>query len=365
MRTLLGGLTAALLALTGTTVAQAVDQPEVTAGPVRSAVNLTGPAYGSFGAHAQLTGTLWRYQTSVRIAGATVVLQRSVHGRNSWSAATSTRTAANGSYAFTVSLAGAYDYRTVYAGSSVYTSAVSGVINPRVLQKVILDTVRTTNRSVENTNLGTLQAIGRVYPTPPAGARIWLQRWDGKTWRNYMSTVARGGSSSIVITGNVPPNVSTFRLYAPLRYPYYAGASNSKAFSHYVWRGVFTKPSLGVGGSARAGRYLLRLWEDHLRQRINLWAENGGRSFVEVNTTGCLQIDPYMQNVSDLTGTATRIEASTRRGDTALRAVTLQPGEAAGVPINLAGLTRTRIQARALDSGEPTSSWSIAALCNN
>ena len=365
MRTLLGGLTAALLALTGTTTAQAVDQPEVTAGAVRSAVSLSGPAYGAYGAHARLSGVLWRYQTSTRIGGATVVLQRTVHGKNSWSNAVATRTAANGSYAFTVSLAGAYDYRTVYAGSSVYTSAVSGMINPRVLQKVILDTVRTTNRAVENTNLGTLQATGRVYPAPPKGTRVWLQRWDGKTWRNYMSTLARGGSSSIAITGNVPPTVGTFRLYSPIWYPYYAGSSGSKAFSHFVWRGVFTKPSLGVGGSAGAGRYLLRLWEDHLRQRINLWAEAGGRSFVEVNTTGCLQIDPYAQNVSDLTGIATRIEASTRRGDTALRAVTLQPGEQAGVPINLNGLTRTRVQARALDAGEPTSSWSIAALCNN
>jgi hypothetical protein len=350
-------------------IATMLTAPAGAVGSVRSAVSLAGPAYGVYGSRAQLTGTLWRHGTGTRIAGATVVLQRAAHGSGKWGGVTSTRTSSTGTFAFMVTLGRVYDYRAVYAGSPAYTTAVSGLQSPRILQKVILDSVRTTNSSVEGGNLGTLQATGRVYPAPPAGTRVWLQRYDAgaRTWRNYMSTWARGGTSTITITGDVPGTVGTFRLQSPLYYPYYPGTSNAIGHQHFVWRGVFTKPVLATGGTPGAGRYLLQPHEDELRFRINLWAERGGTSWVEVNTSGCLQLDASTWNVTDQIepGQQTTIEAAVFHGATRLAAQILQPGAETGQVVSARGIARIRLQARALQDGPPTSAWAIAALCNN
>lgn len=362
LRSLIAGLTAvaALVAPVVTAV------PAEAAGSVRSAVNLTGPPHGTYGTTAKLTGVLWRYNSSTRIANAVVTLQRTPHGSKTWTQVASVRTSTTGSYAFTVTLGAVYDYRTVYGGSPTYTTAVSNVINPKVLRKVLLDSVRTINNSLPDSNLGTLRATGRVLPAPPAGTRVWLQRYDtaNKVWKNFMSTRTTG-SSTVTITGNVPPNVGTYRLQAPVAYPYYGGTSNTRTYAHYVWRGIFTKPLIAVGGEHTPGRYIWSPSESPLRYLINLWAAPGGTSWAEINTYGCLQVDVSMLNVSDQAGLPTTIAASVTNGSTQLFAQDLAPGQETGQTLSARGYTKLRIQSEAMSNGNPISTWGIAALCNN
>jgi hypothetical protein len=363
LRSLIAGLTAAAaLVVPAATVAV----PAEAAGSVRSAVNLTGPAYGNYGSSAKLTGILWRYNSSTRIANAVVTLQRTPHGKTAWTQVSSVRTSATGTYAFTVTLGAVYDYRTVYGGSPTYTTAVSNVINPKVLRKVLLDSVKTIANSLPNSNKGTLRATGRVLPAPPAGTQVWLQRYDktNKVWRNYMSTRTTGGAG-VSITGDVYANVGTFRLLAPAVYPYYGGTSNSVTYAHYVWRGIFTKPLLGFGGEENPGRYIWSPTESPVRYLINVWADAGGASWFDVNTYGCLQVDVTALNVSDQAGIETPIAATVANGSTVLFNQTVQPGQQTGETLSARGFTRLRIQSKATADGEPTSTWGIAALCNN
>lgn len=363
IRSLVAGLTAVAAALVAPVVAAV---PAEAAGSVRSAVSLTGPAHGTYGTTANLTGVLYRYGTSTRIANAIVTLQRTPHGKTAWTQVSSARTSTTGGYAFKVTLGLVYDYRTVYGGSATYTTAVSNVINPKILRRVLLDTVKTTSNSSENANLGGMQATGRVLPAPPAGTRVWLQRYDNatKTWKNFMSTTTTGGAG-VTISGNVPPNVGNYRLQAPVASPYYGGTSNTKTFAHYVWRGIFTKPLLAVGGTLNPGRYIWRPTESPTRFLINLWADPSGSSWVDINTYGCLQVDISTLNVTNQTGTATNILATVANGSTVLYNYDIAPGSDAQKEFSVRGISKLRVQSKAKTAGNPISTWGIAALCNN
>jgi hypothetical protein len=199
------------------------------AGTVKSAVSLTGPTSGKYGTYVTLKGTAWRYGSTTKLTSATIWLQRAVHGQTAWSNVTSTKTSSTGTFAFTVVQRTAYDYRAYYAGSSVYTANASAKVYPAVLQNVLLDSLKTVDW-----NKGTLQATGRVYPTPPTGTTIYLQRYNEstKSWSNYISGKTTG-TNAITIKGNVPANVGTYRLYAPLRYPFGAGYSANVRAANY------------------------------------------------------------------------------------------------------------------------------------
>ncbi|MFC0624814.1 hypothetical protein [Kribbella deserti] len=363
IRTLVAGLTA-VAALVAPVVAAV---PAEAAGTVRAAASLTGPAHGTYGSSVSLSGVLWRYGTSTRIANAVVTLQRTPHGKSAWTQVTSVRTSSTGTYGFTVTLGTVYDYRTVYGGSVTYTTAVSNVINPKILRRVLLDSVQTTNSAPdEGVNVGTLRATGRVLPAPPTGTQVWLQRYDAasKTWKNFMSTRTTGGAG-VSISGNVPPNVGTYRLQAPVASPYYGGSSNTKVHAHYVWRGIFTKPLLAVGGTETPGRYIWKPSESATRYLINLWAAAGGSSWVDINTYGCLQLDVSTINVTDQTGTATNVLATIANGATKLYDYDIAPGQESQKTFSVRGINRLRVQSAAKTQGNPISTWGIAALCNN
>ena len=57
-------------------------------------------------------------------------------------------------------------------------------------------------------------ASTNILPMPPGGTTIWLQRFDAATevWKNYISGKATGRSSNVVIRGNVPGSVGTYRM---------------------------------------------------------------------------------------------------------------------------------------------------------
>ena len=290
--------------------------PADAAGTVRAAVSLTGPTSGKYSTTVTLSGTAWRYGTSTRLVNATIWLQRSVHGKNTWSNLTSTRTSSTGTFTFPVVQRSAYDYRAYYGGSPTYTAALSGVVYPAVLQNLILNHIKDVNWP-----LGTLVASVHFAPVPPAGTQIWLQRYDpaGKVWKNYISGRS-AGSQTIVIRGNVNGSVGTYRVYAPLRYPYGAGYTGPVAFTHYQWRGAFTRttPTGGAGDP-----HFTILPTDPARRTAVAIANKGGNVWADLNTAGCARITTELANHADgvahvaLTGTAAAIDIpAAASGDT-------------------------------------------------
>ncbi len=262
------------------------------AGSVRAAISLTGPTSGKYSTTVTLSGTAWRYGTSTKLASATVWLQRSVHGKNTWSNVTSTRTSSTGTFSFPVVQRSAYDYRAYYGGSPTYTSALSGVVYPAVLQNLILNYLKDVSWT-----LGTLEASVHIAPVPPAGTQIWLQRYDAaaKVWRNYISGRSTG-SQTLVIRGNVNGSVGTYRVYAPLRYPYGAGYTNAVSHSHFKWRGAFARTT-PAGGSANW--YFTVLPTDAARRTAVAIADKGGNVWADLNTSGCTRITSSLQNRAD------------------------------------------------------------------
>lgn len=343
-----------------------VSTPAQAAGTVRSAVSLTGPTAGNYGGRVALTGKLWRYGTRTVISGHPVVLQRSVHGRNVWGNLTSTRTSSAGTFAFGVSLNGVYDYRAVYAGSATYTSAVSGKVFPAVRRVVFFDSIKTSNNAQAETNNGTLTVTGRVYPAVPAGVRVWLQRWDGRTWRNYMSTVTRGSTSSLTVRGDVPGTAAAFRLLVPASAPYYGATSRSVRFAHYVWRGTFDRPVLAQGGSGTP-RNNSDLQGDRTGNFAYTWADKGGASWIDISTSGCIELWLGAHNTSmDLGPTATRERLTVIKAGSPLRTADLEPDEHLSYRYTLGGTARLRFQVQDVGhTGRPSAYWNAGALCSN
>jgi hypothetical protein len=372
MKKYLAGLVAGVAAAT-VAVPMAVAAPvdasvsAATAGTVRSVVSLTAPAYGTYGTNVRFTGTAWRYNTQTKLAGATIVLQRSVHNKAAWTNLTSAKTAANGTFAVGVTLSGGYDYRAYYPGSPTYTTAVSAVKYPLVLQKVLLDSIATSNNAQATTNNGALTAKGRVFPAPPTGTRVWLQKYDaaGKTWKNFMSGKTSG--STITVQGDVPGHVNTYRLSVPTRYPYYTGSSNSKLFAHYVWRGMFTRPPLQVGGTNNP-----QFHDDFDTEGLGgfavLDANLGGTAWADIRTNGCLTLSARVENISAQRPPATRQRVSILRDGKALRALDLNPGGIArfyDIP-EIKGAAKLRIQVQDIGrTGGPAALWNTAILCSN
>lgn len=252
-----------------------------TSAKVLTAASLNSPASGPYGSAIWLTGTLWRYGTSTKVAGATVYLQRSPHGRNTWVNLRSAVTNSSGGYAFAVSQAGAFDYRARYYGSATYTGALSRVRYPVTTQKVLFDGISTTSYST-----GAVKATGRVYPTPPNRTPVLLYRWDAAA-RKWVG-VATGYSSGNAVTINTvrPASVASYRLIVGARAPWGAGLSAPRTFAHYLWRGIFARPVNGATGPGRY--YVLPPNESPTRTRVGVDVDPGSSSFIlAMNTTGC------------------------------------------------------------------------------
>lgn len=354
----------AALVAGGALVVPVLHAPGATAaGSVRTSVNLEAPTSGTYRTTFNVTGTLWRTGTSTRLVNATVWLQRAVHSSGRFTDLRSGRTDSNGRFAIPVTQTSAYDYRARYGGTATYTAAWSPVRYPAVLQKVSFSSLKTT--SWEN---GTLEARGQILPVPHSGTKLWLQRWNGHTWTNYMSGLTTG-SSSFTIRGNVGGSVSTFRLYAPLRYPYAAGASAARSITHYKWRGAFTHSPLGYGGLNSPGHNLTTAAENPGRFQVNLWTGPHGTSWVDVSTAGCTRIQYLVANVTaDFPG-PTPVRGSVLDNGTVINTTgPLQPGSDSGERTVIRSASRLRFEladAGSSPSATPSSAWFIRALCAN
>jgi hypothetical protein len=343
--------------------------PAQAAGSVRSAVSLTGPAAGNYGARVALTGKLWRYGTRTVISGQPVVLQRSVHGRNVWGNLTSTRTSSTGTFAFGITLNGVYDYRTVYAGSATYTSAVSGTVFPAVRRAVFFDSIKTTDPGYDDSGAGIVKASGRAYPVLPEGVPVYLQRYNAgnRTWSSIGVTRANG-SASFAVSGRVRGSIAYYRLQVAARAPYYPGTSRHVRFAHYVWRGVYHRPVLTSGGYLQPWyRTIPVTSQNPYRSSAEIGADRGGNSWVDVNTTGCVRMHHRGLNQTDDFANPTRLRVGVLGRGTFLRYIDLQPGETVwmrSIPLN--GLTRTRVQVWDLGRSGPPQAWNVTwVLCNN
>lgn len=265
--------------------AAAIPSSVQAVGSVRSALSLTAPASATYGSTIALRGRLWRYGTTSGIGSATVVLQRRPHGSGAFRNITSTRTAGTGEFAFSVRHAGVYDYRAYYGGSATYTAAISPGRYPVASHNVLLDSVVTTNQTA-----GTLRATGRVYPNPPNGHPVYLQRWVSEygIWHTIGS--GRTSSGRIAISVNQRGSVAAYRLVAAARPPYAAGASAAKWFAHYVWRGAFARPVPRVSGK---GAFTL---VDSSRATALILEES--QFFFYADTTGCPRVQAVMTGAS-------------------------------------------------------------------
>ncbi|WP_328989962.1 hypothetical protein OG394_27350 [Kribbella sp. NBC_01245] len=342
--------------------------PSTTAGSVKAAVNLTGPTSGTYNTNVRFSGTLWRYGTPTKIAGATVVIQRTPHNGSSWINLTSAKTTSTGTFAFGVTLTGAYDYRAYYAGSTTYTTALSGKVYPAVLRGVAFDSIKTTNQGTGN-RIGVLTAAGRAYPVVPTGSPIYLQRYDraGNAWKS-IGTVASKGTANFAISAKVGGSVAAYRFHVPLKYPIAAGSSRSVTFAHYVWRGAYWKPVLASGGTNDPWWAYETVADYPNRNGAYFGADVNGSSYIDVNTSGCVSLQVLMHNYSDQYPPATTEQFTVRNtsGGVLAGKVLVPDEEAIFYEISLGGLGRTRLQvADIAGNGKPKVSVSTWVRCNN
>lgn len=342
--------------------------PSTTAGSVKAAVNLTGPTSGTYNTNVRFSGTLWRYGTPTKIAGATVVIQRTPHNGSSWINLTSAKTTSTGTFAFGVTLTGAYDYRAYYAGSATYSTALSGKVYPAVLRGVAFDSIKTTNPGTGN-RIGVLTAAGRAYPVVPTGSPIYLQRYDraGNAWKS-IGTVASKGTANFAISAKVGGSVAAYRFHVPLKYPIAAGSSRSVTFAHYVWRGAYWKPVLTSGGTLGPWYQVYPASEWPSRAGVYFGAEEiGGTSWIDVNTSGCIKLEVTPVNyTNEYDPTVEQFSVMTTSGDY-LFSQRLTPGQEVTLPdLWLNGRGRIRLHvADTGHTGHPLLHVTTWVRCNN
>ena len=337
-----------------------------TVGTVKSSVSLTGPTTGTYGTSVKLTGTAWRYGTTTKIGGAKVWLQRATHGKANWGNVTSTTTTSTGTFGFSVVQTAAYDYRAFYAGSTTYTPAWSAARYPAVLQRVIFDSIKSTNWT-----LGTLQATGRVYPTPPSNTQIWLQRYDTatKVWKSFASGRTTG-TNAITVKFNIGGNTNTWRLYAPQRGYNAAGVSSSKAFTHYKWRGAFRSAPL-AGGSPGSQYYVYNPTESPTRTEAEVTTAVGGNVYLDVSTSGCAKVQFFAANFTNQSGfkpTTEIVRVSNVATNATLRGPrSLAAGGTVQYPFDISNVAKARFQTQddSVADGAPKAYYSINLLCAN
>jgi hypothetical protein len=138
------------------------------------------------GSAATLRGTVRNGDGSA--ATGTATLQRRENGSSAWTAAGTTATATNGSYAFRVAPLKLTSYRTVFAGEN-FTGSTSNVLAVKVAPKVSIKTNRAT---VKRHRLATF--TGAVGPALP-GYAATLQRLTRNGWVNLARTTVSSAST--------------------------------------------------------------------------------------------------------------------------------------------------------------------------
>lgn len=327
-----------------------------SAAPTNAA--LWGPSSGTYGATVTMSGYL-KDETGAVLSGATAYIQRSVRSQNKWSTLT-TRKVGSGNFSVSVKQSSAYDYRVYYPGSARHAAAVSKTYYPAVLRKVVLDSMKTL--SWES---GALRASGRVFPAPPAGYKVYLQRWvpSSRSWRN-IGVSRTTGSSSVAVKSRAAGSVLTYRLYAPFAaspVPYGAGVSRQLRFQNLVWRGVFRKALLGRGGTAGPQFNVIPPGDAPYRSEAELLANRTGAVWGDLNTSGCAKIEAFFGNITDGS-----VRVSLMRGTATVGTATMPQESETDLNRAITQTPRLRMQVKDLSSSSgPQVSTDTRVLCNN
>lgn len=188
---------------------------------------------GRYGSQAGMVGYLadtrgGTSEVSVGLGGKTVRVLRSAPGARRWSTFMTVRVRASGMVPIWVTRGYPYDYAiaipdpgTAPGGPELLFGTMGTPLHPVVQRWPILDRLSVSGRTV--------RASGRVFPTPPNGSGVYLQRYvAGSGWRNIALGRTTGGSS-FTLSVTVGPSTSSYRLYAPAKSPYAAGASTTRS----------------------------------------------------------------------------------------------------------------------------------------
>lgn len=254
---MLDGISKIRTRLTATTAALVLAVPATlgllsadAAGTVTAAIALRGPASAQYGTTQTVTGVLWRYQTSTRIPGAIVYLQRTIHGDGNWATVASTTTANDGTFSVPVKQLVLYDYRALYRGSSTYTAALSGVVHTVTIPVIAV-------RVLGNSGGERLAVGATVYPAPPNGKTVFLQRQDNaQVWRTIgfgrISDYNSGGwhrTGQTAFLVLLPPSVASYRLVVPAQGGYAEAVSVVRRHAHDVFRPPIVTATGGSPGT--------------------------------------------------------------------------------------------------------------------
>jgi hypothetical protein len=341
--------------LTGVLVPRSAD----AAGTTVAAVSLSAPAAGTYGTKINLTGVLWKYNTSTKIAGAQVALQRANHGKANWGNLNYAKTSATGAISFSVTQQTAYDYRIYYAGSSVYRAALSAVRYPVVNQNSLFDKMAPYDYWS-----GEMRASGRVVPAPPVGTGVYLDLWNGKTW-GAIAVAKTTAGGNVTVAAIRPAGAATYRLRVPTRAGLGTGASAAKAFTTFRYHGMFSRPYTYTGVSPMT----LDVDEnDANHSKAEIYGKSPLAPAIEQSFQGCIQAVYEVKNYNPGHGqTVTLVDQNNHelRPAIVLDASTTSTPPSAVATINLTGVTTLKQWYGLTSANTIYLGLSLVLLCSN
>ncbi|HZX06904.1 hypothetical protein [Kribbella sp.] len=227
---------------------------------------------------------------------------------------------------------------------------------PSPVRTAKIASIRTTDATK-----GVITVVGTLTPAPANGTRIPLHQWipAQKRWQEIAHGYSTGGS--VTITTVQPGSIRTYRIGVGPQAPYAAALSPTISFKHYVWRGLFKKGVLAVGGAGQPQFNVVPPKEGPKRAEADLLADQGGYVWGEVDSTGCRYSRNWFGNLTD-----GLVRVSLHNGTTAVTSIRMQQETEGWLNYDISGITRLRLQVTDIRSGYgPYVSIDSLLLCTN
>lgn len=157
------------------------------------------------------------------IAGLRVFLYRSPRDKQQWTGIRTAYTDSKGRITQAVTLGTPFDYRAELPSQPLSYASLGATHELAVSRKLLLDSVAGGS--------GTIRATGRVFPAPPKGSAVYLQRWvqSEGVWRSIGFSRATG-ANGVTVAAKVGPSRLTYRLWVPASANYIKSHSNLRTF---------------------------------------------------------------------------------------------------------------------------------------
>ncbi|MEU4190812.1 hypothetical protein AB0E69_02845 [Kribbella sp. NPDC026611] len=224
--------------------------------------------------------------------------------------------------------------------SAAPTDTVPTVTPAAVARAAKIYSIRTTDATK-----GVITVVGTLSPAPKAGTRIPLHQWipSLKRWQE----VAHGYSSGagVTITTVQPGSIRAYRIAVAAQAPYPAALSPVISFKHYVWRGMFKKGLLGVGGMHRPTFTVIPPSEGPRRAEADVMADQAGYVWGDVDSTGCSYVRNWLGNLTDGT-----VRVSLHNRTTAMTSIRMKQETETWLNYKILGVTRLRLQVADISS---------------